>query len=1005
MSQSSSSGTGGCPPEQALISFASGSLPETERSALNAHLVRCSVCLEVVSALIAENGPASNVSSRSQPAPVLARGTAMGRYLVLDPIGLGGMGVVYSAYDPGLDRKVALKLLPPNGPHGASSPEGRNRLQREARTLARLSHPNVVTVYDVGSEGEQVFVAMELVDGQTLRTWLSAGSHSWQQVLHCFAEAGRGLVAAHAVGVVHRDFKPDNVLIGREGRVRVTDFGLARVTEVTPDTLATAEAGAAPGANGLTHASSLSGTQAGTPRYMAPEQWRGATTGPWTDQFSFCVALWEALYGEHPFTGTSPAELKQEVTAGRLRAAPAQRHIPERIHAALVRGLQPEPSARHPSMEALLALLESDPARRRRHIVALVGAGVLLLGLLGAGLAQWTYRSAQLCAGGPARVQSAWGAATRERVRRGLLASGAPGAERTWELLTRSVDAYTSDWASMHREACEATRVRGEQSEQLLDRRMLCLDHALQRMSALARELEHAERATADKALDAVHALPALSECANAAALLEAPGLPQDASVRQQVLTLRGQLAELETLKELGHLKEALPRAEALTRASEAVAYPPLQAEVLLLEGELRQLDEQIPQALERFHRAALRAEKGHEDSLATRAWTLLALLYGTERKEFAEAHRCIDYAQAKLDRLGHRDLLLETALLGTRSGLADREGNYAEAVNLDQERVKALEQQLGPDAPALASALYGLAASFYMQGRSDEAYAAIRRSLELYERHWGPETMKLATGLNLLAIIAKHRHQLPEAREAYERSLRIYARLSGEQSSRYAQTLSNLAALLDDLGEYEQALAAFQRAVDIERASKEKDSDSLANILTNMASVYRSLGRFEEALAVSNEALSLRTTKFGPRHVLVGVTLDSIGVSLMKLGRYTEALEHFRRELEIFTASFPAEHPHVATAHYQVGLALAGLGRLSQARASLERALAIFERRPDLGPEQAETRFRLALLQWENGGEDRARARQRIQELREQLKGSARTEADEWLGAHPESR
>ncbi|MDY7228030.1 serine/threonine-protein kinase [Hyalangium rubrum] len=992
-----------CPPEEVLARFAAGTLLETERSALEGHLARCSVCFEVVSALVAGSSSAARGTASASSAPVLARGTALGRYLVLEPLGVGGMGVVYSAYDPGLDRKVALKLLPPQGPHGASSPEGRLRLQREARALARLSHPNVVTVYDVGSEGEQVFVAMELVDGQTLGAWLSSGAHDWRQVVRCFAEAGRGLASAHAVGLVHRDFKPDNVLIGHEGRVRVTDFGLARVTE---DTHAPREPVATAGAEGVTRTGSqvsrLSGALSGTPRYMAPEQWQGEATGPWTDQFSFCVALWEALHGEPPFAGTTPSALGQEVLAGRLRPMPTQRQVPARLHAALVRGLQREPSARHPSMEALLAQLEVDPARRRRRVAALVGTGVVLMGVLGVGLAQWTYRSAQLCAGGPARVQSAWGAATREGVRRGLLASGVPSAERTWELLTRSVDAYTFDWASMHRESCEATRVRGEQSEQLLDRRMLCLDHALQRVSALARELEHADRATAGKAMDAVHALPALSECANAAVLLEAPGLPRDASAQRQVLTLREQLAELETLKELGHLKEALPRAEALSQASEALAYPPLQAEALLLEGTLLRMSEQMPEAIEHFRRAALRAEAGREDTLATQAWARLALIQGTDQKEFAEARRSLEYAQAKLDRLGRRDRLLEAEVLGARSGLADREGNFAEAVALDRERVETLEQQLGPDAPALASALHGLAASLYMHGQLDEASASIHRALTLRERHWGPETQNLAVGLNLLAIIAKHRHQLPEAREAYERALRIYSSLGMEQSSQYAQALANLASLLDDLGEHAQALAAFQRAVTLERTSRERDSDSLANVLTNMSSVYRSLGRFEEALAVGLEALSLRTTRFGPRHVLVGVTLDAVGLSLMKLGRYTEALEHFRRELEIFSATFSAEHPHVATAHYQLGLALAALERNAQARASLERALAIFARNPNLGPEQAETRFRLALLQWKNGGPDRARVREQILELRERLQEPARTEVDAWLRDHP---
>ncbi|WP_395827844.1 tetratricopeptide repeat protein [Archangium violaceum] len=944
------------------------------------------------------------MTSRSQPlhpSPVLARGTAVGRYLVLDFIGSGGMGVVYSAYDPGLDRKIALKLLPPSGPHGASSPEGRFQLQREARALARLSNPHVVTVYDVGSDADQVFVAMELVDGQTLGKWLSSEQPSWQQVVRCFVEAGRGLAAAHAVGLVHRDFKPDNVLVGRDGKVRVTDFGLARVTRPVSATPPGEEAARTASLGG-----SRSGAQAGTPRYMAPEQWQGKETGPWADQFSFCVALWEALYGEPPFAGDTPAELAQEVTSGRPRSVPAHRQgVPAWLHAALVRGLQTEPTARHPSMEALLALLEHDPIRRRRRVAALLGSSVLLLALLGVGALWWTRRPAELCAGGPSHVLSVWGDSTREGVRRGLLASGAPAAGTTWELLARSVDAYTRDWATMHREACEATRVRGEQSEELLDRRMLCLNRALQRVSALARQLEHADRATADKALNAAYALPPLSECANAEVLLDAPELPRDATVRQQVLALREQMVELETLRDLGRLKEALPRAEALTRTAEALHFHPVQAEALLLEGNLRRLDEQHPRAAELLNRAVLRAEAGHEDKLAALAWIDLAVVDSIHRKELAAARRSIEHAQAKLDRLGRPDPSLETQMLGVRASLADAEGHYDEALALDQERVKLMEQTLGPDAPKLGGALHNLAASLHMRGRLDEAYAAIQRSLVLTERHWGPDSLTLASGLNLLAIIARNRHQYPEARAAYERSLRIYAHQVGERSSNYSQTLANLALLLSTMGEHEAALSAFQRAVDIERGREGGDSSRLATILNNMAVVYNRLGRPSAALALCREALEIRTAKFGLRHVMVGATLDTLGVSLRKLGQFAQALEHFQREQEIFVSAFPEDHPYMGNAHYQIGMTLLELGRTAQARASLERALSIYERHPEQRQEQAEVRFGLARLEWKNGGpDDRLRARQRLLELREQVDSLTRAEMDAWLEAHPAS-
>jgi len=993
------------------MGFAEGTLPAQERAELEVHLARCSVCFEVVSALAGGSNPglATPGNPLEQPAPTLARGTAVGRYLVLDPIGAGGMGVVYAAYDPELDRKIAIKLLSPSVPQGDSSSEGQ-RLQREARALARLSHPNVVTVHDVGVAGGHVFLAMELVEGQTLGAWLAAEPRTWQQVVRCFVDAGRGLAAAHAVGLVHRDFKPDNVLVGRDGKVRVSDFGLARAAQPMPSEASsqqegTASAASEPAQEGRsgTQGRSLTGAQAGTPRYMAPEQWLGAATGPWTDQFSFCVALWEALYGELPYAGTTPEALAREVLTGRVGSAPARRQgVPGSLHAALVRGLLKEPSARHPSMEALLSALESNPARRRRRVVAVL-AGAICLALPGVYAAWRAGRPAELCTGGSARVLSVWGGTAREGVRRGLLASGAPTAESLWEAFARHVDTYTADWASMHREACEATRVRGEQSDELLGRRMLCLDRSLQRVAALARQLEQPGAQEAGKAVDAALALPPLRACADAEALLGAPGLPEDEAVRQQVQALREQLVDVRTQGDLGRLKEALPRAEALTQNAEALPYRPVQAEALLLEGNLRAETEQYPQAKELLRRAVLRAEAGREDTLALEAWVSLALLDGTYQTEFAEARRSIEHAQATLERIGRQDLILTAKLLEARAGLEYGEGRWAETLALDQERVQILEKALGPDASALASALQNLALSFVRaQGRVEEAYVAIQRSRALAERHWGPDSMELAKEETTLAMIERHRKHYPEARAAYERALAIYARVVGERSSYYSNTLGNLAFLLSSQGDHDAAIATFQRAVSIERQLEQKKTETLALLLTNQAHAYSEAGRYAEALTAAREALSIRTETLGPRHLETGVTLYVVGEALRKQGQYPQALDHLQRAREIIEAALPSDHTYQGTLWGAIGHTQLLLGRLPQARASVERALALLERASDAAQEQMEVKVLLAKVQWEEGGSGRTRARQQLVDLREQVEGSARSELDAWLAAHP---
>ncbi|MEA2700290.1 MAG: eukaryotic-like serine/threonine-protein kinase, partial [Myxococcales bacterium] len=337
-------------------------------------------------------------------------GARIGRYVVLERVGSGAMGVVYGAYDPELDRKIALKLLlKPRA--GAHKPSASARLLREAKAMARLAHPNVVAVHDVGLVDDQVFLAMEFLAGGTLRRWLQAEQRSWRQILDVFIAAGRGLAAAHAAGLVHRDFKPENVLLDKDGRPRVVDFGLARdagtgaddddsasdsgggaaaqavTVEAMPADMAAAAAAAAASVGGRTggHLETLTRTGAlmGTPAYMAPEQFLGERADERSDQFSFCVALYEALYGERPFAGDDLISLSVSVTEGQVRTLPKDRGVPTWVRRALLRGLRPNPGDRYPSMAWLIGALEDDPAvKRRRRMIAAGVVGIVLASLL-----------------------------------------------------------------------------------------------------------------------------------------------------------------------------------------------------------------------------------------------------------------------------------------------------------------------------------------------------------------------------------------------------------------------------------------------------------------------------------------------------------------------------------------------------------------------------------------------------------------------------------------------
>ena len=314
--------------------------------------------------------PAAEPAHARRLATVPPSGSRVGRYTLVGELGRGGMGVVVAAHDPELDRRVAIKLISAGA--GAHREQLQARLLREARAMAKIRHPNVVSVYEVGEHEGQVYLAMEQVDGGTLRDELrERRGESWKLIVERFIEAGRGLAAAHAAGLIHRDFKPENVFVDRDGRVLVGDFGLAGAhVEV-------GESGSEPSSldDRLTRADMV----LGTPGYMAPEQHEGAAVDGRADQFAFCVALYEALYGKRPFAGETTPEYVEAVLAGDVAEPPPGRKMPAWLRAAMLRGLSRDPGDRFSSMDELLLALGADPARdslvRHRVRLAVVAAG------------------------------------------------------------------------------------------------------------------------------------------------------------------------------------------------------------------------------------------------------------------------------------------------------------------------------------------------------------------------------------------------------------------------------------------------------------------------------------------------------------------------------------------------------------------------------------------------------------------------------------------------------
>lgn len=796
-----------------------------------------------------------------RPGPTLEKGEPVDRYVVLDQLGVGGMGEVYSAWDPVLDRKVALKLL--KAEHQAAgklADELRIRLMREAQALARVTHPSVVTVHDVGIVDDQIYLAMEFVEGRTLTQWLAERPRGWREIVDTFLEAGEGLAAAHEAGVTHRDFKPDNVIISQSGRARVMDFGLAHAHDSTTERPPRDES--VPGA--IERRITSPGVMLGTPAYMSPEALYGKETDPRSDEFSFAVALYEALYGHRPFEGATAFAVAAEIEQHKVRPPPRGTRVPRRVHELLVRALRAKADERFPTLRELLVQLGVRKRSRQRQVVTALIAGLSVLALL-AVIGLWQ-RERQRCAGMAGRLAGIWDEPVRVTSRAAFERTNAPWATSSWLETERLMNEWSTRWVTARTAACKATDGRPDEQ---LGETIVCLSRRLADFDATAQLLRNADLEIAERGPLLASALPALSVCD-----LVTP------SRRPDTATLSAPLARARALIDTGKLVDAERVLDALAPQAREARDDRALAEATWLKARLAAARLDHAAAEQHAERAALLALSLGVDEVAARAW-IDRVGFASMASDPQSAARWVPYARASVDRLG-APRELEASLSNNEAVLASRVGRHADALALHRRALSLRESVFGPRSELAARSHSNIGVALRALGRAADAIEAFRVALAIEEQVLAPEHPAVADTLNNLANALHDTGADAEAAQLLERSLAIRERAYGPASSKVAQSLSNLGAVLVELGRANDAVTVLQRALAIREASAGSDGLSLAPTLTNLATAQRRAGSLQAAIAADTRALEIREAKLGPKSA--ELTRNLVGLAASKL-------------------------------------------------------------------------------------------------------------------------
>lgn len=858
--------------------------------------------------------------------PQLAVPAKVGRYVVEEKIGEGGMGVVFAARDEVLARRVAIKLLRSD----RAGAEGRSRMLREAQALAKLSHPNIVPVYEAGEamedgrtvagddpgEAALVYIAMELVTGRSLRELLGDEGLSQDRTIELYLQAASGLQAAHEAGLVHRDFKPANVLVGEDNRVRVADFGLAVVAELAEETL-----------EALPTASVESGSSAtaGTPAYMAPEQRRGDAVDARTDQYSFCVALWHALHGVNPVRETPLLRLVE----GELDLQTSQRRrVPRRIAKVLRRGLRRDPAQRHASMQPIIDAL--SPQRSTALAVGVVGVAAVGIGV-------FVLRpSEDPCGVVGAELNETYDAAARDRLETQLRDAGSEQASDASSRVLSATDGFATAWTQAREEVCRA-RGEGGGSEERHNRQIACLDERRAELGAL---IERAAEpgSTPARVVDGALGLRSPQACADPAEVERDEPPSPTPSGRRQRSELRAELAALRTRLLVLDLQGFEGKLDEVSAVAEAAADAPMRAEVELARGRYSLHRTRLLEAAAAFERAYELAEQSGHHAAAVEAATHLVTVRGERLFSKTEGDVWSKVAQAKLAGAGSpraRALLAQV-----QGSLALAHSDYPTA---EQRLDAALAQWTdleGEAHPRIASVLETLGALALARDDGPKALEYQQRVLQMRESLFGSQHPQVADTLANLSRLSVVQGDSPAARVQLERALTMLESTDPNIGTSRAEMLLLLAELERSFDEIDKAATYYDRALELATSGLGEDASLVARIKSSYAALHVQVGNYPPAKVLAQEALEVQERALGPEHPHVGVVLNTLGTAHQWLEEYDQSKAALGRAVEIYRAKFGPDTVKAVAPLSNIGLVEQAQDNHDAARRYFEQAL-----------------------------------------------------------------
>jgi eukaryotic-like serine/threonine-protein kinase len=782
-----------CPLETQLLDFAEGNLDDSARAEICAHLDTCAECRTLV--LVSQGFAGS--------APAAGENGLIGRYVLRRILGQGGMGIVFEAYDPSLDRIVALKLLHPS----ANSRSLQERLRQEALAMAKLSHANVVTVHDVGEASGQTYIVMACVRGVSLRSWLYQQKPTIEKVVDVFVQAGEGLAAAHHRGLTHRDFKPDNVLMQGE-QALVTDFGLA-----------------------ITDAEHSGSIDEGTLAYMAPEQREGLRVDHRSDQYSYGVALREAC---------AIAILAAEEDGGR---------IPRWLARVIATASQNDAERRYPSMRALLDAIAQ--AQRRQILLKRAGASAILLSALG--LALFGIVRFNLARRAPVAapivctedIPSIWNPAMASEVEQSMKATQSPIAGAAFLTVKNELDAYTQRWGSAASRVCAGAESGVANSARA--RQLHCLTDRLDHVRAITQIFKRTDAQSLENAGAVLALLPAIETCEDPNAMALLPNPPK-AETAVAVAAARKRLAEAATTIAAGHYERGLALTQEVARDAEATHDFPLIAETELWVGTAQGRLGKTDESEATLTRAVASASAGDARIVAVRAWIALMHFLGVEGKRPSDGRRYNDYAKAALLALPGQTELEAERRTWYRAVVYD-EGKIAEAFAASQDETAFIRTTLGENHRLLAAALDGRATVLRAMCRTRDALEPQQQGCALLEKRVGSTHPQVALCLGNLASLHAGLGEHSTALTLKQRALLLFQALPGHPNH-IAMAHRNLVRSMLELGQLD--------AAQTELALAEKDARSSDRPVLGMLTgdLRRRQHKYAEATKVLTETL-----------------------------------------------------------------------------------------------------------------------------------------------------